>query len=294
MVYRVLLTVVFVGLLSGCGSVRGDLVMMEKSGETTGDASSLFQEGMSSWANRGEQAGLAAAIGKWEEAAKLDPNHLQTQEMLTYAYYFQAHAHDRWLEDEDAARDAMMNSYLQGMEAGARALKLSNPGFAERIQKGEAWSSAISDVDEKSLHGMYWYAANLGKWGLLDSIATILRYKDRAFALVQKVYEVDKTFGYGAAPRYFGAAALKVPVGKDPERSKEMFDESMAIAPNYLDTKLLYAEYYAVYVDDEELFRTTLQAIADTPDDVIAGWEPETRNAKRIAAQMLENIEDYF
>lgn len=278
----------------GCGSVRGDLVMMETAAEKTGDASALYGQGIGEWENRGDQAGLNKAIALWEEAAKLDPTHRPTQDRLAYAYYFQAHAHDRWLEDEDEARDAMMASYLKGMEAGARALKLASPEFAKRIQAGESWSTAIEEVGPKGLHGMYWHAANLGKWGLLDSIVTILRYKDRAFALVERVYTLDKTFGYGAAPRYFGAAALKVPVGKDAEKSFKMFTESMEIAPNYVDTKLLYAEYYLVYQGEEEAFRKTLEEVIATPDDVIADRIPETKNAKRIAASMLENIEDYF
>ena len=108
------------------------------------------------------------------------------------------------------------------------------------------------------------------------------------------MYELDKTFGSGAAPRYFGAAALKVPVGKDPEKSLKMFKESMEIAPNYLDTKLLYAEFYLVYQGEEDEFRKVLEEVVATADDVIPDIVPETKNAKRIAAQMLENVEDYF
>jgi len=282
------------GLVIGCGSVRGDLVMMEKTGEATGDAAPVYQEALGHWEQRGEQESLTKAIALWEEAATIDPSHLPTQNRLTYAYYFQAHAHDRWLEDEDAATEAMMNSYLKGMEAGARALKLASPEFADRIQKGEAWSTAIEAVDQKGLHAMYWHAANLGKWGLLDSIATILKYKDRAFSLVQRVYDMDKTFGSGAAPRYFGAAALKVPVGKDPEKSLAMFTESMEIAPNYLDTKLLYAEFYLVYQGEEAEFKKTLEEIVGTADDVIPDRVPETKNAKRIAQSMLDNMDDFF
>jgi len=268
--------------------------MMEKAGEATGDSGPLYQEALGHWENRLDQESLSKSIALWEEAAKLDPTDLATQNRLTYAHYFQAHAHDRWIEDEDEAAEAMKNSYLKGMEAGARALKLSSPDFAARVQAGESWATAIESVDEKGLHAMYWHAANLGKWGLLDSIATILRYKDRAFALVERVYELDKTFGSGAAPRYFGAAALKVPVGKDPEKSLKMFKESMEIAPTYLDTKLLYAEFYLVYQGEEDEFKKVLEEVVATADDVIPDMVPETKNAKRIAAQMLENVEDYF
>ena len=283
-----------VGMLVGCGSTRGDLVMMETAAEATGDATSMYEEGVALFEKREDAASLDAALLAWEEAAKLDPSHLETQNKLAYGYYYKAHSHDRWIEDEDEAMEAMKVSYLKGMEAGARALKIASPKFAERVKAGESWETAIEEVGPEGLHAMYWHAANLGKWGLLDSIATILRYKDRAFGLVERVYELDKNFGYGAAPRYFGAAALKVPVGKDPEKSKKMFMESMEIAPNHLDTKLLYAEFYLVYEQNEEEFIKVLNEALETPDDAIPGREPETRNAKRMAKQMLDNIEDYF
>ena len=131
-----------------------------------------------------------------------------------------------------------------------------------------------------------------GKWGLLQH-CDHPSVQGPSIWFAERVYELDKNFGYGVRFPVLGAAALKVPVGKDPEKSKKMFMESMEIAPNNLDTKLLYAEFYLVYEQDEEAFKKVLNEALATADDVIPGREPEL-NAKRMAQQMLDNIEDYF
>ena len=58
----------------------------------------------------------------------------------------------------------MKVSYLKGMEAGARALKIASPKLAERVKSGESWETAIAKSVPR-LHAMYWHAANLGKMG---------------------------------------------------------------------------------------------------------------------------------
>ncbi len=71
-------------------------------------------------------------------------------------------------------------------------------------------------------------------------------------------------------------------------------DRSLEIAPGYLDTKLIKAELYAVYQDDEALFRQLLGEVIASADDVVPELVAENKNAKRRAQQMLDNIEDYF
>ena len=66
------------------------------------------------------------------------------------------------------------------------------------------------------------------------------------------------------------------------------------MGPNYLDTRVLYAEYYAVYSGDEELFESLLNAVVNSPEDVLPELIPESRNAIRTAKDMLENMEEYF
>ena len=68
----------------------------------------------------------------------------------------------------------------------------------------------------------------------------------------------------------------------------------MAAEPKYLSSKVLFAEIYAVRTDNEELFKKTLQGVVETGDDVHPDLVPENQNAKRLAKEMLENMDDFF
>ena len=129
---------------------------------------------------------------------------------------------------------------------------------------------------------------------LLDGFAAILAHKDDIFAIMQHVQSLDETFFYGAPHRYFGVYWAKLPFGKDLNKSKTHFEKAVAISGNYLETKVLFAEFFAAYSDDEALFKKLLNEVIATPDDVDPALVPENRNAKRTAQAMLANIGDYF
>ena len=55
-----------------------------------------------------------------------------------------------------------------------------------------------------------------------------------------------------------------------------------------------FLQKFAVRTDDEELFKKTLKAILETADDADETLIPENKNAKRIAQEMLDDVEDFF
>ena len=257
----------------------------------TGDATAMIEAGDGMWAERGDRAKAEGAVAKWEAAAGVDPTRADVQLKLAYAYYFLANAHVKWDDDPE---DAMRALFLKGVEAGERAIKLESPEFATKIKGGATWGDAVTSVPKSGIAGLYWYSTNLGKWGLLDGITTILAHKDDIFKTMDHVRALDESFFHGAPHRYFGVYWAKIPFGKDLKKSHLHFQTSMRLAPNYLDTKVLFAEHWAARSDDEPLFRKMLTEVINTADDVDASLIPENKNAKRTAKAMLENIEDYF
>ncbi|MEZ4466284.1 MAG: TRAP transporter TatT component family protein [bacterium] len=259
--------------------------------EKKGDASELVAAGDGLWAERGDRAKAEEAVKKWEAAAQLDPTQADVQLKLAYGYYFLANAHVKW---DKKPEDAMKALYLKGVEAGEAAIKLQSPEFAAKIKGGAKWAEAVKSVGAEGISGLYWYATNLGKWGLLEGITAILAHKDDIFATMERVQALDETFFHGAPHRYFGVYWAKLPFGKDLKKSKTHFEKAVAISGNYLETKVLFAEFYAAYSDDEALFKKLLNEVIATADDVDPALVPENMNAKRTAKTMLENIEDYF
>ena len=301
MTYRVSLIVALILLTAACSGRQSLLMEGQKAKaldkKTTEAAEKIVQEANALWEKRSDEKSAWAAIAKWHEAAKVDPTRADIHRDLAYAYYFMNNVHVRWSKADDKKKTHEAN-YLKGVDAAERALMTSNPAFAKSIKDGgntdDAWNEALKSAKKEDVKALYWYATNLAKWALAHHFTTILKYKDRAFAIMQRCKALDNSFWYGGPSRYLGAYWLKIPFGKSKEKSKENFDKSLKAAPAYLDTKILFAEIYAVRTDNEELFQKTLKEVLDTADDVDPKLTPENKNAKRLAQEMLDNMDDYF
>ena len=82
------------------------------------------------------------------------------------------------------------------------------------------------------------------------------------------------------------------PGGGDLPASKQHFEKAIALDAKYLDTKVLFAESYAAKAQDEDLFKKLLNEVIASPDDIIPELVPESKNAKRVAKKLLDDIED--
>jgi len=284
-------------ILSACGARQSVLITdnaAQVDAATEQQAAELATKAAALWAERGDRAKAEAAVQAWAEAGQLNPNDADIQRNLTYAHYFMNNVHVRWDENEDLEKA----NYDLGAKAALRALKAANPVFASKIVSGEdtdkVWEEALAAATPEDVPALYWYATNLAKWALKEGIGSLLKYKDRALMIMRRCKELNSDYWHGGPARYLGAYWLKIPFGKSPEKSQENFQISMKSSPGYLDTKVLYAEIYAVRTGDEELFKSTLQEVVDSADDVHPDLIPENKNARRVAAEMLENAEDYF
>ena len=289
-------------LFVACGG-RQSVLMQDATNTAPVDAAkaeALAAEAQTLWAQRGELDKANAAIAKWEEAARADASNPMYQRELSNAYYFLNNVHVRWTEDGDARKAQELANYNKGVEAAERALGLANPAFAALIKSGEdsdeVWMKALKSARKEDVKTLYWYAVHLAKWAKLHSIPMILKYKNRAMLVIQKCKSLEPEFFHGGPSRYLGTywAALPGFAGKDTAKSKVHFDEAIKIDSTYLDTKVLYARWYATNADDEELFKKLLTEVANADPAAIPELVPENKNAQRIAKQLLENIEDYF
>jgi hypothetical protein len=140
---------------------------------------------------------------------------------------------------------------------------------------------------------MYWYSTNLGKWGNAQDITVVLRYKDRIFNVMSRVLELGPDYFHGAADRYFGAYYSVAPTfaGGDLDKSWAHFQESLKLAPNYLATYNLIAEFYAPKKQDGALFDQMITFVRNAPIDAIPGLEAEAAVEKRKAELLAKRRE---
>jgi hypothetical protein len=245
------------------------------------------------WAGRGDRAALESAIGFWEQALGSRPDDGATLARLSRAYYFLADGHLRKLGTKS---DAYLGTFEKGTAAAERALAASSPAFKAKVVGGEPVEQAIQVVGREGLEAMYWYAVNLGKWSRAKGFAATLGNKDRVKGVMTRALALDPGFFHAAPHRYFGAFYSVAPgfAGGDVNKSKEHFETSLKLAPNYAGTKILMAETYATKVQDAGLFDRLLAEVLAMPDGAIPGLEPETRVEKEKALELKAKREELF
>jgi tetratricopeptide (TPR) repeat protein len=257
------------------------------------DAAALMAAAEESWKRRDDQASLEKAIAAWEQLAKITPDDAQVHTRLARAYYVLADGHFR---KQGTSSEAYLQAFEKGTAAGERALAASNADFKRQVTSGGAVEQAIRVIGPQSIEPAYWYATNLGKWARAKGFATTLANKDRIYAVMSRLLELDPNFFHGAPHRYLGGYYAVAPgfAGGDMRKSKEHFEKSLAIAPQYIGTKVLMAEVYAVKQQDRALFERLLDEALATADDALPGLEPETRIEKDKAREMKAKASELF
>lgn len=298
-------------VLPACGGTQRDSALTTDQETLTkasleGDFAKTMAEADAAWQQRITKDQLLNAIQLWEKAALLPTPELDAagrsnaiadiNEKLARAYYFLADSHIRVEASGDERDDEIMAVFEKGVTAAERAIALRDPAFAAKVAADKnAWQKAVGEADPAAIPGLYWYATNLGKWALLEGIATILARKDDIKATMDWIVAKDPNFFYGAPHRYFGTYHTKVPLGGgNPSASKTSFESAIAIAPDYLATKVLMAEAYAVLVGDRALFEKLLNEVLSAPSNATPEIEPENAFEKRKAKRLLDNADEFF
>lgn len=253
----------------------------------------VIAQGDEAWKKRDDRSSLEAAIQAWERAVKLASDDAATLTKLSHAYYFLADGHLRKLGDKS---DEYLTTYEAGVKLGERALAAANPKFKEHVLSGGSVEDGVKLVGNEGIEAMYWYSASLGKWARAKGFSTTLGNKDRIKAVMSRVLDLDPQFFHGAADRYFGAFYAVAPgfAGGDMNKSKEHFEKSISLAPNYASTKVLMADVYAVKQQDRALFDKLLDEVLAMPVDAIPGLEPETKVEKEKATEMKAKAAELF
>ncbi|MCA9706838.1 MAG: hypothetical protein KDK70_13380 [Myxococcales bacterium] len=251
---------------------------------------SMIAKGDESWAKRTDPAAIRAALAEWEKAAELEPKNLAVLVKLTRGYYFLA---DGYLRDNE-------KEYLDAMDKavkwGERAMVAASPDFEAKMRSGAKIPEAVATVPKEGVPAMYWYASALGKWAKKKGFAVLVGQKDNVKATMDRCLALDPNFYYGGPHRYFGAFYAVAPpfAGGDLEKSKVHFNKSLEIEPNYLGTKVLWAQELAVKQQDEETFEALLNEVLAAPDDAIPELTPESIVEKGKAKELLAEREDLF
>ncbi len=277
---------------SGCGTTReAKWEKVDAENADTEAAAGPLAEGDAAWAERGDQAKLELALAKWEEASKSAPS-AELFVKLSRGHYFLGDGYFA-VQDNAEKRD---EHYTIGLDWAEKALALSAPEFVQATQNGVSHEEAIQKAGEDAVPAMYWYSTNLGKWAASKGFATRIKYKDTVKFTMLRVKELDEDFFYAAPYRYFGAfeAATAGIAGGSLEKSEENFKKSVEMAPNYLGTKVLWADYLAKKNNDRETYERLLNEVVAADPNADPAIAPENMAEQAKAKKMLASIDDVF
>ncbi|MGM0576247.1 MAG: TRAP transporter TatT component family protein [Myxococcota bacterium] len=288
------ITVLLVALLAGGCSARQSAICTRVTPAPTaeGDADALAAEAEAAWEQRGDEAKLREAIEKWERALAVDPTRASLRVRVARARYFLAEGHLRFRDDTGGE---MRTQFRESTEQAERALARQYPRFRTRFCARQPFGAALRMLDEEAVPAMYWYAVALGRYARATSVVQVLEHKDRIEAMMELILDLDPAYFHWAADRYLGAyyTAIPIPNG-DLERSARHFEKSMAEAPEYLATRVLYAELNAIEAGRRDLFERLLTGVLDFDLSEAPEIAPDNEAAQRRARGLLESIDVHF
>jgi hypothetical protein len=201
-----------------------------------------------------------------------------------------------FLEDENPAR--AKGFYRRGRDHALAALA-RDPGLKGLADMPlEPFEAAVKKAGKPVLPDLYWAAFNwAGLVNLSKDDASALADLPKAVALMRRVYELDPTYQFGGADLFFGVYYASRPplLGGDPQKAKTHFEWAHRITKGkFLMAHYLNARWYAVAVQDRELFKQLLEKVASEPAGALPLGRLTDEAAKRKAAALLEKIDDYF
>jgi len=258
-------------------SAQGDL--------SPAEAKIMRTEAVRLWQKRVDQQSLEESLSKFEHVHQTNPNDLEILAYLSRGYYLLAELHH-------TNDDLKKKTFEKARDFGQKGME-TNPEYKKLAEKDV--EKAIEKLTEREVPVMFWAAAALGKWAKLNGIMSSLKFKDQIVATIKQVEKLNPNFYYGAVPRYWGGFYAVAPriAGGDMKKSKENFHKAMEMAPEYLGTKVLYAELYLTEKDDKKEFKKQLMEVIAAPNGP-ADLEPENILEKKKAEMLLEKIDKFF
>jgi tetratricopeptide (TPR) repeat protein len=276
-------------ILVGCASRQaGWEKQTERVSLTEAELKSLTNEAKSLWSQRADTEKLKASLTIFEKIHAANPKNLDALIYLTRGNYFLADSH---LQEMSKKKEV----YEKAAAFGEKAMA-TNSAFQQSISEGKTVEDSLITLTEAEVPAIYWTAASLGKWAKASGIAAQLKYKTRIKGMIERVEKLRPDYFYGAVPRYWGGYFAVAPsfAGGDMKKSKKNFDRSLAIAPEYIGTKVLMAEVYWTKQGDRKQFESVLKDVLSSKFDQHPELGPENIWEKKKAEKLLKNADELF
>lgn len=258
------------------------------------DIEKLEQGAIKAWDKRHEQSSLLRALQNFEilfyslNKSKHKFKQVALATFLSRGYYFLAEYHEE-------KTHLKMHNYKLGGEWAQRGFE-TNKYFQTAVGDRGYFGPGLKFLDDEYVGCMYWYLANVGKWALGSGVNTTIKYQYLIKEISARIIELNEKYNYGGIYRILGAYYAVIPsyAGGDLNKSWDYFQKSLQIGPEYLGTKVLLAQAFAVYRNDEILFNKIISEVIKAKLDNSLDIYSENIMEQKKAYQLLSKIEELF
>jgi hypothetical protein len=202
-------------------------------------------------------------------------------------------------EEKDRLVARAVDFYERGRIYGLKLISQSRKKFPEVLEQDLAQlSSELKHFKKKHVPALFWtsYA-----WGSIINLQqdepARLAELPRVELMMQRVLALNENYFFGGAHLFYGAYYGGRPemLGGNPAKAKQHLQRAIEINDGkYLMAKFLLSKYYAIPVQDRELFEQTLQEILSAPPDLFPEQRLANELAKRRAEHWLKRADKLF
>jgi len=292
--HRLKTTMLFVIILlfgiSGCTSFKSNLVV---------DSSKLASANITEAANQNAdfemvRDGLPGGLLQMDGFIKMAPDDKQL--LLSAAETYSGYA---FLSVQDENKPRAEKLYNTAKEYAFRVLR-QNPAFEEACDKSrEEFVKALKTFDKEDVPALY---LGLNSWLSYISLAnaedpSLLMDLPKIEAMMDRIAELDETYKYGAVHAMMGTyhAAKPEIFGGKPKLAKQHFEKAFEISGRkFLVWHLLYAKFYAVQIQDKDLFIKTLEEAVESPENLLPEQNFANEAARHKAKELLAKADSLF
>ncbi|MGR3220151.1 MAG: TRAP transporter TatT component family protein [Candidatus Anammoxibacter sp.] len=201
-----------------------------------------------------------------------------------------------FVEDEDPQRAKIF--YKRARDYGLEILNKNR--FFKNSVKGnfDELEKALKRFKKSDVPALFWTA---NAWGNLINVSrdspSALADMGKVELIMKRSVELDESFYYGGGHTFFAAfyGGRSEMFGGSPDKARKHFDRFVQLSDEkFLLGYVLYAQYYAVQMQDSILFRELLDKVLETPGNILPEQRLVNEIAKVKAKRMLSDIDVYF
>ena len=197
-----------------------------------------------------------------------------------------------------AQKERSKAMYLKAKTYGLKALS-RNRRFSRALAgtSPDEFGRALQGFRKKDAGALLTTATAWVMWIIASSDSpAALGEMPRVLAMMDRVQALDPGIRNGGVDLFYGIYYTVLPLGggRDLEKARACFERSLEIAgPDYLLARVTFAEFYARYAFDRELFEETLrQVLAAEPK--VPEFTLMNAAAKARAQALLDQADDLF